>query len=240
MTAKQKKSSTKTVTKTKRKRRKPETAPRFHAGHLGFLGAVGIAAAFSTIGTIATVEKIGLVGIEQTVVTCVTAALTFMIALIPICCAPAWAISKGWARWLGLALMTTIMLPDAGLQANALREATTRYQSAVVVTLTSELTEMKASGQSSITINSQERRITKARNSKPAMGLLGLYTLLFQIATFFGRAWLTMVEVERNAEIKAERKAKQAPKQPAKPKEAELKDTVSRHAEPKPRFQAVS
>ena len=234
---KQESSVTKTTKKTKtRKRAKPETAPRFRAGHAGFVCAVGIAATVSTLGTVATVNKIGLAGIELQVVTYAAAALTFMIALIPICCAPAWAISKGRAKWLGLALMATIMLPDAGLQANALREASTRYQSASIAVLTAELSEMKNTGQSRTTVNGQERRITKARNSKPSMVLISLYTLLFQIATFFGRAWLTNVTVNRDQELKDQRKKDREPKQ-ARPA-LDLKSTISPFPERRPEFSA--
>lgn len=239
MFTKLKTSSTKTVTKTKTKRAKPETAPAFRMAHAALIGVVGTAAIATTIGATATVSHFGLQRHAEWAIMAVAGTLAFLIALVPILSAPAWALARGNAKWIGFALIAMIMIPDAALQTNAVREAETALRAPVIAGLQAGIAELEQAGASQATINSQSYQLRQAQETGLSLPLISLIMALFQVSTFFMRAWLTQLTHTRNKELKAERLAKRTPKQPAKSAQATLKDTVHRFPEPKPRFDAT-
>ena len=240
MTTKQKTSSTKTVTKTKTKRRKPETAPRFIAANIAIVLFVSAAAVASTVAAIATVSHFGLSQTAEWPLMAIAGTLAFLIALVPILSAPAWAMSRGNAKWIGLALIAMIMVPDAVLQTNAVREVDLALRTPQIAESTARIEALELAGAEAHIISRERIQLNRVRNSDLKLGWIGVMMALIQISTFFMRAWLTMVTRDRNAEIKADREAKRAPKHPAKPKAPELQETVHRFPEPGPRFEAAS
>lgn len=220
----------------KPKRAKPETAPQFEAAHAVIFGVVCVAAAASTMAAVATVGHFGLHPLAFVAVGAVAGALALLIALVPILMAPAWALARGNQKWIGFALIAMMMVPDALLQTNAVREAGVAFQAPVIERLETKLETLEAEGASAASINSAAYRLREANKPSVNLTLISVVMALFQIATFFIRAWLTQLTRDRNAELKAERAAKRAPKTQAQPNVIKLKDRIRRDKEPGPRF----
>lgn len=228
--------SSRTVKKTKTVRAKPETAPEFEAAHAVIFGVVCVAAAASTMAAVATVGHFGLRPLAFAAVGAVAGALALLIALVPILLAPAWALARGNQKWIGFALIAMMMVPDALLQTNAVREAGAAFRAPVIERLETKLEALEAEGASAASINSAAYQLREASKPSVSLTLISIVMALFQIATFFMRAWLTQLTRDRNAELKAERAAKRAPKAQHQPNVISIKGRIPRFKEAGPQF----
>lgn len=232
--------------------KKKTTAPRFPVAHFVITLAAALFALASVAGNILYTNGLGFQGLLLIGAAALTGLLVFTLDMVSVLLAPAWARSKRKA--LGLGLVACVMVIGAGLQTNAINTVAAMPSQHVIADLNTKAQAvqvridalptsqtvceghgpqncaarqegLKADRAALIADRDAYKLEAAALPQALPVSLIGFALMLFQVAMFFLRAWLTSVTVgiETEAKAQAEATALEKAKADLKKAKAELK-----------------
>ena len=211
---------------TKRKRQPSkcvERAPVFSWADKGIVAINLLVGAASTGGLVLTIARLGFPDLIAIPAMILGGAIAFTLSLMPILLAPAWALATGATKIAGALLIAAMMFLDCASQTNLVREIDARMRAPGIEAIQTRLSALEA--KPALDKDVHARVSAELRTAKAAgidLTKIGFLALCFQLATFFLRAWLSTVTVERDEYLKAMRRLDRQKRPSARPHRPQL------------------